>query len=151
MRLLAVVVAFSSFSAFAACPNLAGKYSACRSTSGTMSGSNDVVVTQKVKNGITTYTITSTDDESQERSTEELIADGKTRTTKETDPDMGEIVSTSTYSCSGVKVVGKQTMSVQGEILMDMTQEIQKKNATVEIDMYGNAFGQEMQDTLICE
>ena len=78
MRLLAVALMLSSFSAFAACPDLSGKYAVCRSTTGQSSGSTDMVVTQVTKNGVTTYTLVSTDDESQDRTTETLKADGKT-------------------------------------------------------------------------
>lgn len=151
MRSLAFVLAFSSFSAFAACPNLAGNYSACRSTTGATSGSTDVVVTQSVKDGITTYSITSTDDETHERDTDQMIADGKTRTQTGTDPNMGEVSISLTYKCSDVKVIGTEVITIQGQEIANVTEEVQKKGNTLEIDMNGTVFGENYQDTLVCQ
>ncbi len=150
MRVLAAIIAFSSFSAFAACPNLAGTYATCRSTTGSVPGSTDMVISQKIQNGVTVYTITSTDDESHERESEEVYADGKTRTHTE-ESEIGQVVASITYTCSGVKVIGKQSLTVAGEALLDMTTEVQKKGAALEMDYTGSAFGQAFEDTLICE
>lgn len=152
MRFIAIVLAFSSVSAFAAtCPNLAGKYASCRSTTGAASGSTDMVITQKTVNGVTTYTATSTDDETQERESTEMIADGKSRTETQEDPNMGTVTTTTVYTCSVVKIVGNQTVSIQGQDIVSIDQEIQKKGNTLEIDMNGQLFGQSIQDTIICE
>ena len=101
MRSLAISLAFFSFSAFAACPKLAGTYAACRSTTGAMSESTDMVITQKVQNGVTVYTVTSTDNESEERKSEEWIADGKTRSETTENPEVGTITASMMFKCSG--------------------------------------------------
>ena len=151
MRTLAIVLAFTSFSAFAACPNLEGTYAACRSTTGSMSESTDMVVTQKTQNGVTTYTVTSTSSETQERSSEEMIADGKTRTETTNDPELGEITASITFTCSGPKVIGNMVATVEDMTLFEINQEVQKNGSALEMDYTGTIFGMEFTDTLICE
>lgn len=150
MRTLAIALALVSTSALA-CPNLAGTYATCRSTTGASTGSTDVVVAQKVVNGVTVYSVTSTDDESQERETEEMIADGKTRTETESSPETGEIVLSATYKCSGDALIGTQSVVWQNAPVADIDQNITKSGNTLTIAISGQAFGQEMQDTLVCE
>jgi hypothetical protein len=151
MRSLAIVLALSSFSAVAACPNLAGKYASCRSMTGGEGGSTDVVITQKEENGITTYTITSTDNESQERETENMVVDGKTYTETENDPNLGEITTSTTYSCGDDKVVGKDVISWQGQEIANIDEEIMKNGNAVEINMTGTVFGQDANEQMVCE
>lgn len=151
MRSLAIALAFTSYSALAACPKLEGTYAACRSTTGSMSESTEMVVTQKTKNGITTYTVTSTDSESQERKSEDMIADGKTRTETQNDPELGEITASMTFTCSGPKVVGDMSVIAQGTPLIELHQEVSKNGSALEMDYAGTIFGMEFTDTLICE
>lgn len=151
MRSLAIVLAFSSVSAFAACPNLAGTYATCRSTTGSMDGSTDLVITQKTVNRITTYTMTSTNDRTQERETEEIVADGKTRSETQNDPEFGDVVASVTFSCSGPKMTGNVSISMNGGSIFDYSQEVQKKGSTLEIDYFGTLVGMPFQDTVICE
>lgn len=150
MRFIAAIALLSSFSAFA-CPNLAGNYTSCRSTTGEASGSSDVVITQTVRNGATVYTMTSTDDETQERNTEEMIADGVDRTHVENDPNMGEVRMSVRFTCAGQTLTGKQTVTVQGQAIADMNQTINKVGQTLQIGVYGMIFGADFSDTLICE
>lgn len=88
MRLLLAAIITFSTSAFA-CPNLAGKYATCRSTTGQTGGSTDVVVNQKIENGTTVYTIESTNDE-QEREKNIFYADGKVYGGTYTDPETNQ-------------------------------------------------------------
>lgn len=151
MRLLATLFAFTSFSAIAACPNLSGTYATCRSTTGAMSGLTDMVVTQKNVNGVTLYTMTSTDNESQERTTDEIVADGITHSDTTIDPELGEVVGSFTYACSGPKLTGNVSVIASGSPLMEVNMEIQKKGSLLEMDYSGTAFGVGFSDTLICE
>ncbi len=151
MRVIAFALVFSSFSAIAACPDLAGTYSICRSATGASNGSSDMVVTQTVNNGVTTYTFTSTDDDTQERITTTAIADGKPRTTVENDPNWGEFQSTEIYSCSDGKVVGNLDVKLQGQEIVVLDMESHKNGDSLEIDSNGMIFGQNIQDKVICE
>ncbi|MFL5785276.1 MAG: hypothetical protein ACJ76H_11735 [Bacteriovoracaceae bacterium] len=151
MRSLAIVLALSSFSAVAACPNLAGKYASCRSMTGGEGGSTDVVVTQKEENGVTTYTITSTNDESQERETEEMIVDGQVHTQTTNDPNVGEITSSETYTCGDNKVLGTEIVSMQGQEIASLNVEVLRNGNAMEMNITGTVFGQEASEQMVCE
>lgn len=151
MRLLATLIALTSFSAIAACPNLSGTYATCRSTTGAISGSTDMVVTQKIENGVTIYTMTSTDAETQERKSDEMVADGKTYSETTNDPELGEVVASLRFACSGPQLVGNLSVLAEGSPLMVINQEIQKNGSALEMDYSGSLFGMEFTDTLICE
>lgn len=85
-----------------ACPNLAGQYKECRSTTGNSAGSSDMVVNQNVQNRITTYVVSATNNESGERETENYRADGKIKVQVVSDPDSGMSMETATQViCSG--------------------------------------------------
>ena len=116
-----------------------------------MGGSTDMVVTQKIENGVTVYTMTSTDAETQERDSDVMVADGVTRSEASTDPQWGSVVGSITYTCSGPKVVGNISVIAEGSPLMEINQEIQKNGSALEIDYAGSIFGMEFTDTLICE
>lgn len=150
MRVLVTLITLSSFSAFAACPKLAGTYASCRSTTGTATGSTDVVITQALQNGVTVYTVTSTDDESQERGSEEIIADGKTRT-ESVNSELGLAVASIKYSCSGKKVLGNQSLTIDGASFFELDVEIERKGSIIKMAQTGSIFGQAFEDTLICE
>lgn len=151
MRLIALTLAFSSYAGLAACPNLEGKYATCRSTTGAMNGSRDMVVTQETKDGITTYTMTMTYDENEVRDTEVLIADGKLYTHTETDTPMGEVTTTTVSTCANDALEGAQTVAIQGQEIVNLKQVTTKKDAAMESRVSGSVFGQDIEDTLICE
>ncbi len=150
MRLLAALIAFSSFSAFA-CPNLSGTYATCRSTTGSMDGSTELVVTQNTANGVTTYTLSAISGENNERETEELVADGKTRSETAQDPTYGEVKASITYTCVGSSLVGNENLQMQGQAVMDINHETTKSGNTITRKYSGMLFGYPFEDTLICE
>lgn len=151
MRSLALATLLISFSSIAACPNLAGKYANCRSTTGAIGGSTELVVTQKIENGATIYSFTSVDDETHERDTDEMLADGKTRSETANDPNYGEVKVSLTYSCVGNALVGNENVLMQGQTFLDLNHTTTKSGNTLTRKYTGSVVGQSLEDTLICE
>lgn len=155
MRTLLLASLFISASAMA-CPDLSGTYATCRSTTGASTPSSDLVVTQSVSNGVTTYSMTQTDDESQERTTDLVAADGKVITAEES---MGEgvvMVINTTYSCTDTALVGNVDFAIKmeggspenmGQVKMDVV----KNGNQLVMTMNGDVMGEPMADVMICE
>ncbi len=135
----------------AACPNLAGTYATCRSTTGSIGGSTELVVTQNTTNGVTVYTFSSIDDETHERDADEMIADGKTRSETAQDPNYGELKASITYKCTGSSLVGNENLLMEGETFMDINHETTKSGNTLTRKYTGVVIGYPIEDTLICE
>lgn len=134
------------------CPNLTGKFATCRSLSGNIAATTDLVVTQVPKNGATLYTLTSTDSTTQERESETYLADGKTHTQTETDPDTGDIVSlATTISCTANEVIGKMVLKYDREIYTTITTTLSKSGNTLTQTMKGKSMDEEVNETIICE
>lgn len=151
MRVLAAIFAFSSFSAFAACPNLAGTYANCRSTTGSVGGSTELIVTQKETAGVTTYTFSAINDETQERDADDLIADGISRSETAQDPNYGEVKVSLVYKCSGDSLIGNENVLVQGMPFLDLHNTSVKTGNTLTRTYTGTVIGYPIQDTHICE
>ncbi len=151
MRVFAALLALTSVSAFAACPNLAGTYATCTSTTGAMEGSTELIVSQKTTGGVTVYSISSIDNESHERESEELIADGKTRSESAQDPEYGQITASITYKCSGNAMIGNENLLVEGQPFLDINHATVKSGNTITRTYSGTLLGMPFEDTLICE
>lgn len=152
MRLLAIALMLSSVTVFAACPDLSGKYAVCRSTTGESPGSTDMIVTQATKNGVTTYTIVSTDDETQERTTQSLKADGKTYTEIEDVPETDMKMKTlSTVTCVGNTIQESISAFIGDDELANVNAVSTKSGNTLTTVMTGTIFGSDINDTIICE
>lgn len=116
MRFFAILALLISSSAFA-CPNLAGTYASCRSTTGATPGSTDMVVKQSVTNNITTYDVSATNNETNERENEIYRADGKINTQVITDPDSGITLETSSkVYCTGTTLNIDMNVKLNGEV-----------------------------------
>lgn len=146
MRLFALIILMTSFSAMA-CPNLAGSYK-CRSTTGDETLLN---ITQALTNGITTYTLTTTD-EAGDESTEVVKANGKTTSSIETDPDSGMRVSTYiTGSCPSEAFAMKVAIYMGNELLVNVTTRFSKSGNQLHQQLSGSAMGETVSDKIICE
>lgn len=152
MRTLALIALVASTSAFA-CPDLAGTYAVCRSQTGNSAGSTNMVITQTTANKVTTYSVTSTDAETNERATETFKADGKTVSNTQTDPDSGITLQlATTVSCvatSAVKI--NMVVKFNGEQAANIVQTISKSGKTLTMVATGNNMGEEINETVICE
>ncbi len=85
MRLIAFALFFISWTTYA-CPNLSGTYALCKSSAG---DSRNFVVTQNIVNRVTVYTLTGTNLETGDRTTETIRADGKIIVESGVDPETG--------------------------------------------------------------
>ena len=152
MRTLAIALALISSSAFA-CPDLSGKYAVCRSQTGNSAGSTDMVITQTTANRVTTYTVASTDVETNERETETFKADGKTVSNTQTDPDSGMTLSiATTASCIGTSAVKiNMVVKFNGEVAANVVQQVSKAGKTLTMKTTGSNMGEEINETVICE
>ena len=149
MRHLGLALFFVSFSSLA-CPNLTGNYARCVSQNGQISGSSDVVVTQAVINGATAYTMVSTDDDTGERSTDTIVADGKPVVDVEESDGMS-ITSTTVTTCQGDTLVADTDVSVEGQSIGQISMTVVRQGNTMVNTMNGMIMGMEINDTTICQ
>lgn len=149
MRLLAASLLLLSVSAMA-CPDLAGSYPICRSTTGESSGSKDMVISQNTERGITTYTMSMVNEETQETESEILIADGKTRNDT-AESEMGTLTASLIVVCSGEALVSKMAISAEAGEIAAINNTMTKSGKTLVQDVTGHLFGEEMKEHLICE
>lgn len=152
MRLIAIITGLLSLSAWGACPQIAGAYKTCRSTSVLNSGSNDMVIEQKVVNRIMNYTFKAVDIESGERITDSYKADGKTKIVSRTDPDSGLSMKTeTTATCVGDVLNIKVNAFIQNEAFARIVMNISKDGHQLIQETTGESLGEPVNDTLICE
>lgn len=149
MRHLGLALFFVSFSSFA-CPNLTGNYARCVSQNGTMVGSSDLIISQAMVNGAMTYTMTSTDDESGERSTETVAADGKPVVDIEESEGM-RIISTSVVSCQGDVLSINTDLSVEGQSVGQVATTVVRQGNAMVTQMDGMIMGMEINDSQVCQ
>jgi hypothetical protein len=152
MRPLLLALVLSTTSAFAACPDLSGKYPVCRSTTGQSSGSTDNVYTQKTVNGVTTYTMTSTSNDDHQTTTDSVQADGRIYTSTQTDPETNMTITMSQrYTCGNGTLLGSANISMQNEAIGNLNTVTTKAGKTLTMKMTGNLMGQDVSDSIICE
>ena len=145
-----MIAALISSSAMAACPDLSGTYKLCTSSDG--STTSDTQISQTVKNGITTYTLTFTDDSNGERSTESYIADGKVRSQSESDPDSGMTFKTDTaVTCAGNSLKINIKVSTQNENFANLNMTSTKTGERLTNVTTGTVFNEVHNETETCE
>lgn len=149
MRALLVAVTFISTSAMA-CPNLAGSYKVCRSTTGHSSGSTDMVVSQSVQNKVTVYNVSATNAETQTRETEVYKTDGKPVVAKY--EDSGMVLVTKTVStCAGTTLNINVDMSLNGQEMGWSKVKVTKAGKQLVIESKSFDGERENSDKEICE
>lgn len=149
MRTLALAFSILTLPAFA-CPNLAGKYATCRSSTGATGGTSNLVVTQKVINNVTHFTIVSTDDDTRERITETYIADGKKRVASQSED--GFTIKTETIaSCKGAELNLSIKAFLNTDLMADMKMKVTKNGTTMTQVATGTSMGEPIKDTVICK
>ena len=151
MRLIAFAFFISTSSALA-CPDLAGRYQVCRSTTGHSAGSTDMVVSQVINNKITTYTVSATSEETGERQTEIYKADGKLKKEVVTDPDSGFSMTTETLvKCSGNVLSIDINVKFMGEAAGYSKVKVTKNGSELYIDSKYFDGEEEVSDREICQ
>lgn len=151
MRFSALVFALISLPAFA-CPQLAGNYTVCRSSTGQTPGERDVVVSQRQVGGVMEYSVTGTDEETHERTTSTVIADGKPRTEEQTDPSTGISFSlTTTARCNGQTLLMDTSLSFSGQVAGQLKSSITKNGNQLVTKTEGMMMGQAVNETVTCQ
>jgi hypothetical protein len=151
MRFIAIVLSLTSLSAFA-CPELKGNYNTCRTSNGEIELDYDVVVTQSIVNRATVYSVTSTDSETHERSTLNIIADGVSRTEQVEVPELGVELSVSTQArCSGRNLIVKTITMFAGTELGSTTSKVSKVSGKLHQETTGEFMGETINELVICE
>lgn len=154
MRLLLLSSLFIS-STVLACPNLAGKYATCKTTSGEPTGTTDINVSQRLDRGVTIYSIESknVNDSGEVTVSESFRADGKTVIATETDPDSGmtaELATTAT--CQGAKSLNLlMKLTINGEEIARVTTTVSKNgNSLMTVTKSVGAEGESVE-TVVCK
>jgi hypothetical protein len=151
MRFVAFALAVFSFNAFA-CPNLAGKYAVCRSTTGVRSGSSDTIITQSVVQGVTIFEVTATDEDTQERETTIFRADGRNYTRTETDTESGWTMQTTTNArCAGNALKISTIGVIEGQEFIRLNMDVTKNGRQMIQVVKGQMMGMPVEDRIICE
>jgi len=151
MKFALLIITLSTNLIFA-CPNLAATYSTCVSSSGDSSNSTDVVVSQKLENGMMIYTIKAKDSQSGEEETTVMIADGKTRKIEEHDPDTGIVfIQKETYTCNDQVLIGKMTLKIDNEVMLDVSMTTKKVGHQMISEIKGTSAGAIINDLVTCK
>lgn len=151
MRLLIVVLLVSSVSAFA-CPDLAGTYPTCYSTSSNVDDVRDVVILQSTENDVTTYTMNVTQVSTGKEISQTFVSDGTPLTRTDRVSNIGFSVTTvTTTTCENddlkFDVVLKWGSRSVGRVFT--TARIEGNHLLQEIE--GTFMGKNFTDTVICE
>ena len=150
MRTFTLVLSLFSYSALA-CPNLSGLYPTCRSNNGNVDIDYDVQVTQDVVNGATEFTVSSTDAETNQRSTYATRADGITRTESVEIPEFGVTVEVSaTASCTSDTLLVATATNLQGNPMGATSSKIWKVGNELHQETTGEMMGQPINELVIC-
>ena len=150
MRLLTIALSIFSFSALA-CPQLSGTYPYCRSMTGNMEVDRDVVVSQNIVNGATEFTVSLTDSETNERSTDMVRADGVNRTISEQIPELGITVEyTTSATCAGNILVVNASTKFDGAPVGSVSSRVWKVGTELHQETKGEMMGQQIDELVIC-
>lgn len=135
-----------------ACPNLAGNYARCTSSTGDNSNSFDIVVSQKNENGMMIFTVREKDAVTGEEESTIMIADGKIRTMQEKDPETGiTYIQKESYTCQGDQLVGTMSVQIDGEIVLNISMNTKKSGTEMISDIKGSSMGAKIEDLVTCK
>lgn len=148
-----LLCAFFLLSASAlACPNLSGFYSSCRSTTGQLSGREDMTVTQISQNSIALYRLSWISQETQDREEQFILADGRTYTQEQRDANTGlTVLQQITASCRQNVLTVNDTLIVNRQVVRDVATQLIRSGGVLRSALSGSLRGQRVTDTLICE
>ncbi len=141
MKSLILLTSFFSFS-INACPDLSGTYPTCRSITGTSEVSPDLIITQEVRNNVTTYVMSHTDE-----TRETFIADGVERL-----DEIGYGIQILDKSqCIGDSLIAVVKLLSHGEEFADLQMNVTKSGKRLTVLIEGRSEGNPIKDTIICE
>ena len=151
MRSAFALLAFISLPVLA-CPNPAGTYKACKSSSSDGTNVGQIVIEQKVINKAMQYTFTTSEIEADEDRIEKYIADGKVKVSTETDQDTGITIRTTTStSCVDEILKIKMDAKVDSEEFANIVIQTSKVGNQLTQTFSGISMGEPVSETVICE
>jgi hypothetical protein len=150
MKLSFLFLAFVSFPVLA-CPNLAGVYKVCHSSTEQNTISN-ITVEQKIVNKFTQYTFTIRESDGREVRIEKYTADGKTKIVSDTDADTGITIKTETLtSCQDNVLNIKMDATLDSEAFANVTIKASKNGNQLTQVFSGVSMDEPVNDTIFCE
>jgi hypothetical protein len=150
MKLSFLFLSLVSFPVLA-CPNLAGVYKVCRSSTEQNTISN-ITVEQKIVNKYYQYTFTIRESDGREVRIEKYTADGKTKIVSDTDADTGITIKTETLtSCQDNVLNIKMNATLDSEAFADVTIKATKNGNQLTQVFSGVSMDEPVNDTIFCE
>jgi hypothetical protein len=150
MKFFFLFLPFISFQAFA-CPQLAGVYKVCRSSTD-QNKTAEVIVEQKIVNKYCQYTITTRDSETENARVEKYTADGKMKIVSDTDSDTGITIRTETLATHQNDILTiKMNATLDSEAFADVTIKASKVGSQFTQIFSGISMGEPVSDTIICQ
>ena len=155
MKLTFILLTLVSFPALAACPNLAGVYKVCHSSTN-VNAKSEVTVEQKIVNKYYQFSITTRDVESANTNANERVekytADGKTKVVSDTDADTGITIRTETLTTCKDNVLNiRMNATLESEAFANITIRATKDDNQMTQVFSGVSMGEPVNDTIVCE
>jgi hypothetical protein len=151
MRFFIIILSLTTFSAFA-CPELAGSYRTCHTANGEVELDYDVIVSQLVLNRVMIYSVISTDSDTHERSSLDIIADGMLRAEQIEIPELGGILDVSTQAtCSGEILIINTTTKLNDSLYGSTISRVSKIDHNLFQETTGTFMGEPINDLVVCE
>ena len=150
MKVLLTLLAVSfSFSAFAKCPDMEGRYPKCKSEIRDIRG--EYIVEQYMKDDVTFYQIHYNDDETNESRTDAIRTDGKLESRKERIPRIGIKVRLDSRSrCDGDSVISDAEAFVLGKKVGTFQAKIWREGGTLYSNLDGRYLSKEVHKRIVC-
>ena len=150
MKFFLFILVSVSLKAFA-CPELAGIYKVCHSSTD-QNTKAEVTVEQKVVNKYCQYTITTRDSETESARVEKYTADGKMKIVSDTDSDTGISIRTETLATHQNNILTiKMNATLDSEAFADVTIKASKVGNQFKQIFNGISMGEPVSDTIICQ
>lgn len=136
-----------------ACPQLAGTYKICKNQAGQVTSMTNLTISQDYVSGDVVYSISSTDRETGEVTSELFYANGVTSLASENDPESGAAIKTATTArCIGDALMADINISVASQSFMKASFNFSKIGyAVVNKSTLTDESGQSVTDVTTCE
>lgn len=149
MRFCTMALLLASFSAMA-CPNLTGNYNKCVSLHDGSTVSTDLVMSQSVEGGVTTFSSEETEPEYGNRESTKFIADGAERVESD-DMDGTTLTTTIIAVCEGDALVINNRLFMDGMPLGNRSTTLSKDGDKLVSVLSQTVMGNEASVTVVCE
>ncbi len=135
-----------------ACPIMEGTYKSCRTRNAEGSSFTEITIEQKIVNRYYLYSFIIKEPGSSEIRTEKYSADGKPKTTTETDQDTGITIKTSTTTrCSGEILNTQMIAQMDAEEFANLSIQTSISGTQLTQVFSGTSLGQPVSETIICD